>query len=263
MSQTVLKEKPDLRKKLGEVPHRPGVYAMRDRLNRIVYVGKARDLRQRLANYFLPSGHARADLKTRALLDTVWDFEWHVVRSEPEAVLLEGQLIKDYRPRYNITMRDDKRFLLVKVNLGDPFPRFQLTRLRKDDGARYFGPFAHSGALRTTIELIRKRFGIRACRPLAAMRETLPASWLRADSLTPSLSVINTIQDALTSANAFAPGTRPSAVRLSVVTVATMRKPPMTSSSISSLTAPARTDFTVPANWLRALVLMAMLSISE
>ncbi len=166
MSQTVLKEKPDLRKKLGEVPHRPGVYAMRDRLNRVVYVGKARDLRKRLANYFLPSGHARADLKTRALLDTVWDYEWHVVRSEPEAVLLEGQLIKDYRPRYNIMMRDDKRFLLVKVNLNDPFPRFVLTRLRKDDGARYFGPFAHSGALRATIELIRKRFGIRACRPL-------------------------------------------------------------------------------------------------
>ena len=139
---------------------------MRDRLNRIVYVGKARDLRKRLANYFLPSGHARADRKTRALLDTVWDYEWHVVRSEPEALLLEGRLIKDFRPRYNIMMRDDKRFLLVKVNLADPFPRFQLTRLRKEDGARYFGPFAHSGALRSTIELIRKRFGVRACRPL-------------------------------------------------------------------------------------------------
>ena len=166
MSQTVSKEKPDLRKKLGDVPHRPGVYVMRDRLGRIVYVGKARDLRKRLANYFLPSGQARADLKTRALLDTVWDYEWHVVRSEPEALLLEGRLIKDYRPRYNIMMRDDKRFLLVKVNLNDPFPRFQLTRLRKEDGARYFGPFAHSGALRATIELIRKRFRVRACRPL-------------------------------------------------------------------------------------------------
>jgi excinuclease ABC subunit C len=166
MSQTLPKEKPDLRKKLGEVPHRPGVYVMRDRLGRIVYVGKARDLRKRLANYFLPSGQARADLKTRALLDTVWDYEWHVVRSEPEALLLEGRLIKDYRPRYNIMMRDDKRFLLVKVNLNDPFPRFQLTRQRKEDGARYFGPFAHSGPLRSTIELIRKRFRVRACRPL-------------------------------------------------------------------------------------------------
>ena len=166
MSQNVPKEKPDLRKKLGDVPHRPGVYAMRDRLQRVVYVGKARDLRKRLANYFLPSGQARADRKTLALLETVWDYEWHVVRSEPEALLLEGQLIKDYRPRYNVMMRDDKRFLLVKVNLSDPFPRFQLTRWRKEDGARYFGPFAHSSALRATIELIRKRFGIRACRPL-------------------------------------------------------------------------------------------------
>ncbi|MBV9392590.1 MAG: excinuclease ABC subunit UvrC [Verrucomicrobia bacterium] len=137
---------------------------MRDRLNRVIYVGKARDLRKRLSQYFVPSRRMTADLKTRALLDGVWDFEIHVVRSEPEAVLLEGKLIKEYRPRYNISFRDDKRFLLVKVNLADPIPRFQLTRLKKDDGCRYFGPFAHAGALRSTLNWMRKRFGIRACR---------------------------------------------------------------------------------------------------
>ncbi len=166
MEQPLPKEKPDLRAKLNDAPHKPGVYVMRDRLNRILYVGKARDLRKRLSNYFLPSAQARATLKTRALLDSVWDYEWHVVRTEPEALLLEGRLIKEYRPRYNIMFRDDKRFLLAKITLADPFPRFALTRMKKDDNARYFGPFAHSGALRTTLEMMRKKFGIRACRPI-------------------------------------------------------------------------------------------------
>src|ERR1700759_1051156 len=108
----------------------------------------------------------RADLKARALLDAIWDFEWHLVGSEPEALLLEGRLIKEFRPRYNISFRDDKRFLLVKVHMADPYPRFTLTRLKKDDGARYFGPFAHSGALRTTLNWMNKRFGLRVCRPV-------------------------------------------------------------------------------------------------
>lgn len=138
---------------------------MRDRLNRVIYVGKARDLRKRLASYFTPSRRTRADLKTRALIESIWDFDIHTVRSEPEALLLEGKLIKEYRPKYNISFRDDKRFLLLKVKPDDPVPRFQLVRVRKDDGARYFGPFAHSGALRTTLNWINKRFGLRTCRP--------------------------------------------------------------------------------------------------
>src|SRR5690242_17757617 len=158
------KEKPDLTEKVHEVPHKPGVYLMRDRLNRVIYVGKARDLRKRLGQHFLPSNQQRADLKNRALYDSVWDFEFHQVRNEPEALLLEGKLIKEYRPKYNISFRDDKRFLLVKVNLNDPVPRFQLTRFRKDDGCRYFGPFAHSGSLRSTLNWMRNEFGLRSCR---------------------------------------------------------------------------------------------------
>ena len=156
----------DHQARLRDVPHKPGVYIMRDRLKRVIYVGKARDLRKRLANYFTPSRNAKADLKTRALVDSIWDFEWHLVRSEAEAVLYEGRLIKEFRPKYNVSFRDDKRFLLVRVDLNDPWPRFQLTRLRKDDGARYFGPFAHSGALRATLNAIRRKFGIRSCRPV-------------------------------------------------------------------------------------------------
>jgi excinuclease ABC subunit C len=164
MQPSVLQKKSDLLEKLRDVPHKPGVYLMKDRLNRIIYVGKARDLRKRLGQHFMPSRRTNADLKTRALLDSVWDFEIHLVRNEPEALLLEGKLIKDFRPKYNISFRDDKRFLLVKVNLSDPIPRFQLTRLKKDDGCRYFGPFAHAGALRSTLSWMRKRFGIRSCR---------------------------------------------------------------------------------------------------
>ncbi|HEV3408654.1 MAG TPA: GIY-YIG nuclease family protein, partial [Chthoniobacterales bacterium] len=118
------KEKPDLSKRVHEVPHKPGVYLMRDRFNRVIYVGKARDLRKRVGSYFMPSKLAQADLKTQAMLGAVWDFETFVVRSEAEAVLLEGKLIKEYRPRYNISFRDDKRFLLVKVDLTEEWPRF-------------------------------------------------------------------------------------------------------------------------------------------
>src|SRR3954447_8410875 len=133
---------------------------MRDRFNRVIYVGKARDLRKRVGSYFMPSKLAQADIKTRAMLDAVWDFETHTVQSEPESLLLEGRLIKEYRPRYNISFRDDKRFLLVKVSVREEWPRFRLTRMRMDDGARYFGPFAHAGALRQTMAFLRKKFGV-------------------------------------------------------------------------------------------------------
>src|SRR6202047_2214904 len=154
------KEKPDLQKKMHEVPHKPGVSLMRDRFNRVIYVGKARDLRKRVSSYFLPSKMAQADLKTRAMLEATWDFETHIVRSEAESVLLEGKLIKEYRPRYNISFRDDKRFLLVKVDLAEEWPRFRLARFKKDDSARYFGPYAHAGALRQTLNFMRKKFGV-------------------------------------------------------------------------------------------------------
>ena len=154
------KDKPDLRKKVHEVPHKPGVYLMRDRFHRVIYVGKARDLRKRVSSYFLPSKLAVADIKTRAMLDAVWDFETHTVRSEAESILLEGKLIKEYRPRYNLSFRDDKRFLLVKIDMSEEWPRFRLARFKKDDGARYFGPYAHSGALRQTLNFMRKKFGV-------------------------------------------------------------------------------------------------------
>ena len=156
-----------IRKKLGDLPHKPGVYLMKDRFGTVIYVGKARDLRKRVSQYFHPSRRMGWDLKFNALVEAVYDFDVHTVRSEAESVLLEGKLIKEFHPRYNVSFRDDKRFLLLKVNLNDPIPRFTLTRIKQEDGARYFGPFANSGALRNTLTLIRRQFNLRGCRPLA------------------------------------------------------------------------------------------------
>ena len=155
-----------LLQKLRSVPHQPGVYVMRDRLDRIIYVGKANDLRKRLANYFTPSRRTSADIKTRALIESIYNFEYHLVKSNAEAVLFEGKLIKEWRPKYNVSFRDDKRFLMIRVRLLDPFPRFDLVRLRKEDGARYFGPFPNASALRSTLRAVTKEFGIRSCHPL-------------------------------------------------------------------------------------------------
>lgn len=156
----------EIRQKLSQLPHKPGVYLMKDRFGTVVYVGKARDLRRRVSQYFHPSRRHGWDLKLKALLDSVYDFDVHLVRSEPEALLLEGKLIKEFQPRYNVSFRDDKRFLLLKVNLNDPIPRFTLTRLKQDDGARYFGPFAHAAALRGTLAMVRRKFNLRGCRAL-------------------------------------------------------------------------------------------------
>ncbi len=155
-----------IRSKVRQLPHKPGVYLMKDRLGTVIYVGKARDLRKRVSQYFHPSRRMGWDLKFRALVDAIHDLDVHVVRGEPEALLLEGRLIKEYRPRYNVSFRDDKRFLMLKVNLNDLIPRFTLTRLKIDDGALYFGPFPGSGALRRTLNLVRQRFNLRGCRPL-------------------------------------------------------------------------------------------------
>lgn len=155
---------PDIKAKLREVPHKPGVYLMKDRLGSIIYVGKALDLKRRVSSYFAPSQKMRASMKTRALIDSIHDFEFHTVRNEEESFLLEGKLIKDYRPRYNVSFRDDKRFLLARVRLADPWPRLTTTRTRKNDGALYFGPFPHSSALHHTLEWLNRGLGLRACR---------------------------------------------------------------------------------------------------
>jgi excinuclease ABC subunit C len=142
------------------LPDRPGVYIMKDRIGRIIYVGKAKALKKRVSSYFQPSRAFTLHPKIRALVEMIADFDAIEVKSEPEAILLEGKLIKQWKPRYNTDFTDDKRFLLVRVDLREDLPRFRLARLRKDDGSRYFGPFAHSGPLRKALAQMRRRFGI-------------------------------------------------------------------------------------------------------
>src|SRR5882724_5037398 len=151
----------NLKEKVRHLPDKPGVYLMKDRLGRIIYVGKANSLKRRVSSYFQP-GRARMLLqpKIRALIPMITDFDTVEVKSEPEALLLEGKLIKQWRPRYNTDFTDDKRFLLVRVDPREELPRFRLTRLKKEDRSRYFGPFAHSGLLRKTLAQMRRQFGI-------------------------------------------------------------------------------------------------------
>ncbi len=155
-----------IRSKAGQLTHRPGVYLMKDRFGTVIYVGKARDLRRRVSQYFQRSRRLSWDIKLTALIDAIHDFDTYNVKSDADAVLLEGKLIKEFKPRYNISFRDDKRFLLLKINLKDPIPRFTLTRLKQNDGCRYFGPFASSGAIRRTLVNVCKKFNLRGCRPL-------------------------------------------------------------------------------------------------
>ncbi|MFT3830743.1 MAG: excinuclease ABC subunit UvrC [Opitutaceae bacterium] len=151
---------PDLKAKVRALPDKPGVYLMKDRLGQIIYVGKAKSLKKRVSSYFVRSRAATAQPKIRALIDLIHDFDTIEVRSEPEALLLEGKLIKEWKPKYNTDFVDDKRFLLVRVDLAAELPRFGLTRLRKADTARYFGPFPHSALLRKTLAQMRRQYGV-------------------------------------------------------------------------------------------------------
>jgi excinuclease ABC subunit C len=151
--------------KLQALPDQPGVYLMRDRAGRVIYVGKAASLKKRVGSYFRQGTVRSADPKLRGLLKSVADIDLLVVRTEAEATLTEGRLIKEYRPRYNVAFRDDKRFLLLKVNRSDPWPRLQLARIQKDDRAAYFGPYANAASARATQHFVEKRYGLRQCRP--------------------------------------------------------------------------------------------------
>lgn len=154
-----------VKQKLQNLPDKPGVYFMRDRDGRIIYVGKATSLRDRVRSYFHRATLRSADPKLRGLVRSIHDFDILVTRTEAEATLTEGRLIKDYRPHYNVDFKDDKRFLLIRVNPNDPFPRFEACRIRKDDGAVYFGPYASSPAAWAALEFIERRFGLRLCKP--------------------------------------------------------------------------------------------------
>ena len=151
--------------KLAALPNRPGVYLMRNRQGKIIYVGKAANLRSRVSSYFRRGTFSKADPKLRGLIRSIDDLDFVALKTEAEATLTESRLIKDYRPRYNVSLKDDKRFLLLRVNLQDPYPRFEAVRIRRDDGARYWGPYASSPVARASLDFVEKQFGLRRCSP--------------------------------------------------------------------------------------------------
>ena len=162
----------NIQKKLKELPDKPGIYLMRGRGGAIIYVGKAASLRKRVQSYFRESTLRKAEPKVRGLIRSITDFEVRVLKSEAEALLTEGQLIKEYKPRYNTMFKDDKRFPLLRVYLNKPFPKFELCRIRKNDAGTYFGPYTSGQAARAALEFVEKRFGIRQCRPTRPDTET-------------------------------------------------------------------------------------------
>lgn len=151
----------EMRKVARNLPQVPGVYLMKDRLGQVIYVGKAKNLRKRVTSYFQGSRKfIWAQPKIGAMVEMVREISIHETRNETEALLLEGKLIKEYRPRYNTDFTDDKQFLMVRVDIQNELPRFKLCRNRKEDGAHYYGPFAQAGMLRSTLSEMRKKFGI-------------------------------------------------------------------------------------------------------
>ncbi|MFR9798672.1 excinuclease ABC subunit UvrC [Streptomyces sp. MS06] len=145
----------------GEIPDSPGVYRFRDEHRRVIYVGKAKSLRQRLANYFqdLANLHPR----TRSMVTTAASVEWTVVSTEVEALQLEYSWIKEYDPRFNVKYRDDKSYPYLAVTMNEEFPRVQVMRGHKRKGVRYFGPYAHAWAIRDTVDLLLRVFPVRTC----------------------------------------------------------------------------------------------------
>ena len=143
---------------------------MRDRRGVIIYVGKAKNLRRRVSSYFRPG--ARHPPKVRSMVDTVYDFEFMTVRNEAESLLTEASLIKKYKPRFNILMRDDKRYLALRADPAAPWPRFTCCRIVRDDGARYFGPFPSAPVVRAAKDFVEKRYGIRECEAIEPDGET-------------------------------------------------------------------------------------------
>ncbi len=151
-----------IRQRLKDVPDSPGCYLMRDRRGIIIYVGKAKNLRRRVSSYFRPrANHAP---KVRSMVDTVYDFEWMVVKNDAEALLTEATLIKRHKPHFNILMRDDKRYLALRADIAADWPRFTCVRTVKEDGAKYFGPFPSSPVVRAAKDFVEKRYGIRECK---------------------------------------------------------------------------------------------------
>lgn len=151
----------DIEAELKKLPAEPGVYIMRDKLNNVIYVGKAIKLSNRVRSYFRKTEKSARIEKMVSLID---HFEYIVVRSEDEALVLECNLIKKYRPKFNVLLKDDKTYPYIKIDVKDPYPTVAFTRRIINDGAKYFGPYPNVGSAKETIQFIKEKFQIRQCK---------------------------------------------------------------------------------------------------
>ena len=151
----------NIEEELKKLPAKPGVYIMHDSHDDIIYVGKAISLKNRVRQYFQSSRNLSP--KIVQMVSRIARFEYIITDSELEALVLECNLIKEHRPKYNTMLKDDKTYPYIKVTVNEPFPRILLSRKMKKDKARYFGPFTSSLAVKDTIELLQKIYKIRTC----------------------------------------------------------------------------------------------------
>ena len=146
---------------LKKLPQKPGVYIMRDKENNVIYVGKAIVLRNRVKQYFRKNNKTKRIENMVSLID---HFEYIVTDNEAEALILECNLIKEYRPKFNVLLKDDKTYPYIKIDIKSDYPKVSITRRILNDGAKYFGPYANAGSAREMVEFIKERFKIRQCK---------------------------------------------------------------------------------------------------
>lgn len=162
----------DIEEKLARLPASPGVYIMKGRSGEVLYIGKAKELRGRVRSYFRSSGDGR--YAVRFLAAKVVDIDYIVTSNEKEALFLEDTLLKQHKPRYNIRLKDSKTYVSIKVTMKEPFPRILVTRHRKKDGSRYFGPYVSAREVRETIKFLRKIFPLCTCSTAEFRNRTRP-----------------------------------------------------------------------------------------
>src|SRR3972149_45668 len=148
--------------KLSTVPSKPGVYLFKNEKERVLYVGKAKDLRNRIRSYFQNS--TRLDTRKEVMMKNIRDFSYITTENELEALALEANLIKQYRPKFNVILRDDKNYPYLKLTVNEEWPKLEVVRRIKKDGALYFGPYVPAGSMWETLAFIRRTVQIRACR---------------------------------------------------------------------------------------------------
>ena len=150
----------DIQENLKKLPDSPGVYMHKDKLGNVIYVGKAVSLKNRVRQYFQSSRHM--DPKVRSMVENIAEFEYITAGSEMEALILECNLIKKYRPKYNVLLRDDKTYPYIKIT-SEEFPRVIKTRIVKKDGGRYYGPYSDVGAVNRIVDLLNSSFSLKRC----------------------------------------------------------------------------------------------------